>query len=152
MFFWHFVSQSEDTALISLVDHYMARTLTNCANLTVPEKQVMISFLDLFMNETRVDAAGTAAGIQRATYNAGLMKNSWIYFGSLIAVFSALAIAGHLRKYPTEWRIIVGENLALVIFLGLYEWMFFSTVALRYQSISFEELDQRIVDELQTTC
>jgi len=36
--------------------------------------------------------------------------------------------------------------------LGIYEWMFFSTIVLKYQAISMQELDRMVVDEFMAQC
>jgi len=152
IFFWHFVSESEDAALITLVNHYAASTLSSCANLTDPQRALVTDFMDLFINQTQVNAAGAEAAANRSAYNYLLFRNSWLYFGGFLILFVSLAIVGHVRRYKIEWPAILGENLALVLFLGLYEWMYFSTVVLRYDAISFQELDQMIVGELEAVC
>jgi hypothetical protein len=152
LFFWHFVSESEDTALITLVNKYTGKILTGCANLTQGQRVLVIDFMDLFINQTRVTAAGMEAATARADFNYILFRNSWLYFGSLLILWSALAILGRIRQYTIHWKELIGENLALVIFLGLYEWMFFSTVVFPYESISVPELDRMVVNELDATC
>jgi hypothetical protein len=108
--------------------------------------------MDLFINQTRVTAAGMEAATARADFNYILSRNSWLYFGALLILFSGLAIVGCHRQYTIHWKELIGENLALVIFLGLYEWMFFSTVVIPYESISVPELDRMVIDELANTC
>jgi hypothetical protein len=69
-----------------------------------------------------------------------------------MTVFGSLAAFGYHRRYKTEWYQLVGENLTLVTLLGLYEWMYFSTVVLRYQAISMPELDRMVADEFKADC
>jgi hypothetical protein len=152
LFFWHFVSESEDSALITLVNKYTAKILVGCANLTQGQKELVTDFMDLFINQTRVDTAGFEAETARAAFNYILFRNSWLYFGALLILFAGLATLGRIRQYTIHWKELIAENLALVIFLGLYEWMFFSTVVLPYESISVPELDRMVVNELANTC
>jgi hypothetical protein len=132
------------------VNNYAAHALSSCANLTTPQKQLVTTVLDLFLNKTLVDAGGLNAAIARATYNTGLSNTSWIYVGGLASVCVALGAAA--CRIKTDWSALVAENLTLVTLLGLYEWMFFQTVVLRYQSISVQELDRMVVDEFATSC
>jgi hypothetical protein len=152
LFFWTFVSTSEDTALITLVQGYTQGVLNGCANLTQGERVVVRDLFDLFINQTLADAAGAAATAARQEYNAALIRNSWLYFGGILSVFTGIATLGATKGYKTDWRILVAENLALVTFLGLYEWMFFSTIVMRYRAISMPELDRMVVDEFQRQC
>ena len=67
-------------------------------------------------------------------------------------MFGLLTSTAILRRLHVQWIRLLGENLGLVILLGLYEWMFFHTVALRYQAVTPSELDGMIVTEFQTDC
>jgi len=116
------------------------------------QRQITTSFLNLFLNKTQADAAGAVAATSRAAYNFILVRNSWLYFGGLAILFALLASISLIEKYKIHWRALILENLALVLLLGLYEWMFFSTVVLQYQAISVPELDRMIVDEIMSAC
>jgi hypothetical protein len=152
IFFWQFISKSEDSALILLVNHYAKTTLNNCADMSPSQRQITTDFLNLFLNQTQVDAAGAAAAATRAAYNGILIRNSWLYFGGLAVLFAILAALSLQKDYTIHWRSLLAENLALVTFLGLYEWMFFSTIVLQYQAISVPELDRMVVDEIMSAC
>jgi len=152
VFFWKYVSESEDQALINLVNHYIANTLQSCENMTVGQRALVTDFLNLLMNQTMTDAAGMNAAAERSAANNILLRNSWLYVGSLMGLCATLVILAKYNRMPLDWRHIVGENVALVTLLGLYEWMFFHTIVFQYQSISFNELDQQIVDELYASC
>jgi len=152
LFFWSFISKSEDTALISLIQGYTQDVLNSCANLTQEQRIVVRDVLDLFINQTKADAAAVTATTGRSAVNYLLFRNSWLYFGSILTIFTGVAVIGLVKDYKTDWRTLIAENLTLVTFLGLYEWMFFSTVVLRYQAISMPELDRMVVDEFQEQC
>jgi len=152
IFFWHFISVSEDTALVSLVQGYTQGVLNSCGQLTRNQSILAREIFDIFINQTNADAAGSVSASARSAANAVLIRNSWIYFGGVLTIFIAIATLGGVQHYRTEWPLIIGENLTLVSFLGLYEWMFFSTIILRYQAISMPELDRMVVDEFQLQC
>lgn len=152
IFFWHFISESEDDALITLVDNYTAGVLGHCSNFTTEQRIVTRDIFDIFINQTKADATGTAAQAARYIFNSILLRNSWLYFGALLTLFASLTAIGRYKRYTVEWKLLLLENMALVSFLGFYEWMFFSTVVLRYQAISMPELDRMVVDEFQSQC
>ena len=104
------------------------------------------------MNTTVVDERGAQAAATRAAFNRTLLHQSWGYFGGLASLFAVLAAAARIRKTDIRWRQIALENLCLVIFLGIYEYMFFRTVVFPYKSVTIPELDQHIVDEFQAQC
>lgn len=152
VFFWQFVSKSEDSALTGLVNSYTRNVLAACQNLTPQERVTVDAIFDVFINQTTVDAAGASAAAIRSAYNGALLRNSWLYFGGLCGIFTTLSALAVRLKRDIRWGHIVSENLVLVTLLGLYEWMFFRTIIYQYESISPAELDRMVVDEFQAVC
>lgn len=150
IFFWNFISKSEDQALINVINGYTSGIVSSCRNLTVPDKNIVADLIALFLNQTT--AADLAAIGRRNAYNQILVRNSWIYFGGITTLFAGLSASNYLCKNDVNWRNLVLENLTLVSLLGLYEWMFFSTIVLKYQSISIQELDAMVIGELLASC
>jgi hypothetical protein len=152
VFFWKFVAPSEDTALINLINGYATTLLQACATLTPQEQSAFRGFVGLFLNQTTVDTFGIAAAARRATHNDTLLRNSWLYFGGLTTLCASLSAATRFTGQKIRWSHIAAENLILVTMLGLYEWMFFRTVVLQYESVSMPELDRMVLDEFNAQC
>ena len=152
VFFWAFVSGSEDTTLITLIDTYTNVFFAECATLTQPEKQSLKVLFNLFVNQTSVNALGNAAFLSRHSNNARLFLMSWMYMLGLLLLCACLAIVGYLKRYKQRWRKIALENLLLMMCLGMYEWMYFSTVIFSYQAVSVPELDQMVANQLEAQC
>jgi hypothetical protein len=152
LFFWLFVSRTEDTALITLVNSYVSGLLGCCASLNSSQKLLFIDFVNLFINQTHVQNRGATAATARAAFNSTLRINSWVYVGFLGGLASTLAGAAAYRRLPIQWRQLGLENLALIFILGLYEFMFFSTVVYPYESISMPELDRMLMNEIDASC
>jgi hypothetical protein len=152
LFFWLFVSRTEDQALISLVNGYVTNTLQQCSNFTTNQSIVVHEILETLINQTDVNAAAVVATTSRATINTALLRNSWIYFGTLLIGLTGLTGAARLYKLQINWIYIIAENISLVTVLGLYELMFFHTIVFRYQAISPPELDAMVVAELMNDC
>lgn len=152
LFFWLFISRTEDDALIGLVSSYTGNLLNACQNLTATQRVAVLDVLNLFINSTATDTAGTAAAADRATFNGILLRNSWLYFGGGVALLATTVGAALWRRLQMRWGQIFAENLVLVLMLGAYEWMFFRTVVLRYQAVSPAELDRMVVDQVESTC
>ena len=150
IFFWNFISKSEDQALINVINGYTSGIVSSCRNLTVADKQVIADLIALFLNQTMT--AETNALGQRNAFNQALVQKSWAYTGGIAVLFSGLSVSNHLCKNEINWRNLILENLTLVSLLGLYELMFFSTVILKYQSISIQELDGLVINELLAAC
>lgn len=152
VFFWKYVAPSEDTALTGLVNTYTNSAFGTCANMTSTERNLTVALFNALVNTTTTLQDAQAAAASRAADNDVLYRNSWLYFGGLITTFGLLASTAHLRRIPIHWGYILGENLALVTFLGLYEWMFFHTVAFQYRAVSPDELDGLVVTEFTSAC
>lgn len=152
VFFWQFVSTTEDQALYGLVDQYAGGVFQSCAALTPDQRASVRNLFDLFVNTTTIDVAGAAAAATRGAFNSALLLQSWGYFGGLAGLFALLATAAKLTRADIRWRQIALENLCLVIFLGIYEYMFFRTIVFPYKSVTIPELDQHVVDEFQAQC
>jgi hypothetical protein len=152
VFFWLYVSKSEDQALTSLINNYVDGAITGCQNLTVSQRANASTFLTALFNQTNINAAGISAAAERVTYNGLLLRNSWLYFGTIALLFSTLAGTAKLRRLRVPWIHVIGENVALVTLLGLYEIMFFRTVVFQYRATTMEELDQMVVGELMDAC
>jgi hypothetical protein len=151
LFFWLYVSRSEDRALVSLVNTYMTGVLDSCATMTPAQRAETTAIIGALINVTAVNTEGAEAAATRTAYNDILFRNSWLYVSALFTLCVLLGCAP-CRNRPLPWRTLILENLALVSLLGLYEWMFFHTVALRYRAITTAELDRMVVDELTNNC
>ena len=152
LFFWLFVSRQEDSALTGLVNTYTGRAFATCATMSPLQRADLREWVSVFLNtSTAITEAATAAE-ERQAFNSALLRNSWLYFGGLATAFGLLTSTAHLRRLPVRWTHLIGENLALVTFLGLYEWMFFRTVALQYRAVTPAELDGMVVSEFLTDC
>lgn len=152
LFFWLFVSRQEDSALTGLVNTYTGRAFATCATMTPLQRADLREWVSLFLNTSTVVTDAATAAEERQAFNSALLRNSWLYFGGLVTAFGLLTSTAHLRRLPVRWTHLIGENLALVTFLGLYEWMFFRTVALQYRAVTPAELDGMVVSEFLTDC
>lgn len=152
LFFWLFVSQSEDAALVHLVNSYTTNVLASCAAMPPQQRATVTGLIDVFVNQTVVDTLGAAAAADRAAWNGGLRNASWYYVGGLAGLTVTLSALARCLKRRVPWRSLLAENVVLVALLGLYEWMFFHTVVFRYKAVTPAELDQMVVDELLTSC
>ena len=152
LFFWQFISRQEDNALTGLVNTYTSRAFSVCSNLTSQQRGDLRTYVSIFLDANSTLAAASASAEDRRTFNDILVRNSWLYFGGLATLFGLLTSTAHLRGLNVNWGKLVAENMGLVTLLGIYEWMFFRTVALRYQAVTPAELDGMIVSEFQVAC
>lgn len=154
LFFWKVISTSEDSALVDLINTYSGAVTATCMNMTAEQRLITHDLVAYLFNRTEIDSEGVLAAAGRSSFNTGLQQNSWFYFAGVAGLFSSLAAATWIPAFrqPIKWRKLVGENLALVTLLGLYELMFFKTVIFPYRAISVPELDRMVADELNMFC
>jgi len=154
LFFWHVISTSEDSALVDLINTYSGKVTNVCMNMTTDQRNITHDLVIYLFNRTEIDAAGALAAAGRDNFNTGLQKNSWLYFAGVAGLFTTLAAATRVPviRQRIKWGKLVGENLALVTLLGLYELMFFKTVIFPYRAVSVPELDRMVSDELNMFC
>jgi len=152
IFFFHFVSVSEDTGLKTTIDSYVKNILTTCHNWTSEQHVVINDILSVLVNVTRVDKKGRIASSKRNAYNSALQVQSWMYFAGLLSSILICGFIGSHASLRIAYKRILVENLIMVTLLGLYEWTFFETIIYNYENISPPEIDQFVVGQLQTTC
>jgi hypothetical protein len=152
IFFFQFVSVSEDTGLKSTIDSYVNNILTTCHNWTSEQHIIINDILSVLVNVTQVDENGSRSASNRHAFNSSLQLQSWMYF---VGLMSSILIGGFLGSHASlriAYKRILVENIIMVTLLGLYEWTFFETIIYNYQNISPPEIDQFVVGQLQTTC
>lgn len=152
VFFWEFVGPVEDTTLFNVLQSYLTGTLASCPAWTPGERAFLGALASLIFNKTAIDAQGAAASASRTAYNGALRRTSWLYVLGLFALLALLSGQTLWRKKQLPWRTIFVENLVMIVFLGVYEYFFFTTIILPYKSISTPELDRMLVDELSDHC
>jgi hypothetical protein len=149
IFFWRLVAPSEDSALIGLIQSYTGGLVSSIQAATPDQRTSFLNFFDSIVNTTDVNIQGLAASVDRSNYNGALMRDSWLYTVGIASLFGFLSAAAPIRRLPIKWTPVITENIALIILLGLYEYMFFRTIIFKYRATSMEELDRMVVDQIQ---
>jgi hypothetical protein len=152
LFFFLFISKSEDTGLTNVLDGYVNGVLTTCHTWPANTTIVINDILSVLINATQVAQAATQAAATRQEFNHTLEVQAWCYVAGLIGVVILGTTGAHLRGFRIAWRRIILENLIMVSLLGLYELTFFKTIIYRYENMSLPELDGFVVNQLQSQC
>jgi hypothetical protein len=152
VFYFQFVSQSEDAALMKTVDGILDGTVRGCQQWPANVTRDINYILDLLVNVSEISAAGSVAAAGRARDNTSLQIQSWIYTSALSAALIVSLSAFKIKGWRINWRVLLGENLALIIGLGLYEFMFFKTIVYNYSALTVPEIDARVVEQLEQSC
>jgi hypothetical protein len=152
VFFFHFISKSEDSGLLKTVDGYVDDIADSCAawpaNVTVAVRDV----LQMFVSPQNVSLAASVAAAGRNHYNSQLQMQAWLYFAGLTSLTAVMSAVALLRKMKFHWRRVILENIAMVALLGIYEFIFFRTIIYNYVSLSMPEIDEHIVVILRGMC
>jgi len=152
LFFFLFISKSEDSGLTGVLDGYVGGILASCHSWPANTTVVVNDILSVLINATQVASAANQAALQRQAYNRTLELQAWGYVGGLIGIVLLSTWVTHHRGLRIAWRRILLENLIMVSLLGLYELMFFKTIIYRYENMSLPELDGFVVGQLQAQC
>ena len=152
LFFFTFVSKDEDKGILLTTNYYTETIINSCSRLNKSDNEILNLFLKKFINSSNVLADGNQAAAERAASNLVLYNISWSYVGILGGIQSLLFIISFLNKFKIRWTHIIFENLALVCFLGIYEYMFFESVIKKYNTESPEEISAMFVKGLQQRC
>lgn len=152
IFFSLFITGAEDSALIGLVDTYIDSALANCSQWSNTTREFVNIIASAIFNRTLVDQMGARARASRDRVNFDLTVRAWAYMGGVIAIVLIFALASWLRKLKVDVRHLLLENIGLVAVLGVYEYLFFTSVIIKYQAITPDELDAMVADTFNSQC
>jgi len=152
LFFFLFISKSEDSGIQNTINGYVQGVVSQCSGWSKNESEIISDILALFLNVSDVLSAAARSGEQRRYYNFILEVQAWVYVVMLGLIFTITALAYSIRKVPIKWKNVIIDNICMIVLLGLYEYFFFRTIIYKYQSLSDSELDGNIVTQLQTQC
>jgi hypothetical protein len=141
IFFFQYVSISENNGILKTINTYYQPLISNCSGWTPVEKTVIENFLTQDMNYTVIEQNGILAKNERNISNSILLYKSLSSSG--ICLVCILIGGGYLRwkQIPVRWSVVFGENLSMVILLGLYEFIFFQYIIYNYSTLSTPELN-----------
>jgi hypothetical protein len=152
LFFFLFISKSEDTGIQNTINGYVQGVVSQCSAWSKNESAAITDILALFLNASDILGAAGRAGEKRRYYNFMLQVQAWVYVLILLLIFTITALAYLIREVPIQWKSVLVDNVCMILLLGLYEYFFFRTIIYKYQSLSDSELDGNIVTQLQTQC
>jgi hypothetical protein len=113
-------------------------------------RQVIEWMIAPYVNST--EERGNLAAQKRASFNHELLLLSWYYVAGLVAAFLVAAGTGCYRRLSIPWRRLLLENCGLVLMLGLFEGLFFTTIVYPYLPVTSQEIAASTVSQLQSTC
>jgi len=152
LFYFKFVSKDEDRGILGATNYYTSSIINSCRGLNKNETALFNTVLEKFINASQVLAAGSVAAANRSVINDAIFRLSLSYIWILGSIQALLFLVCYFKKFKIAWSSVIGENVALVTFLGLYELMFFETIIKTYQAETPDEISALFVLGLQNTC
>jgi len=152
VFFFQYISESENSGLQKTVDGYVNGILSSCGSWSQNTTVDMNEVLSLFFNVTDITEQGQQAFNNRITFNKTLELQAWMYVLGLFLLVLMSGGIGYKAKLRLAWRRILIDNGIMILLLGLYEWTFFKTIIYNYENLSLPEINQVIVNQLQDQC
>jgi hypothetical protein len=152
VFFFQFISRSEDMGLQKTLEGYINGILTTC-NTWSPNTTLFVNdVLSDLINTTTVYQQDQQAVVTRRSQNSGLQVQAWLYVAGLASITIVTGVLGHQASLRLAWKRILIDNALMVTLLGIYEFLFFKTIIYNYQNLSLPELNEYVVAQLQQTC
>ncbi len=154
VFFFAFISKSEDQGILKTVDHYIFSATNSCAHWSPNVTQVVNDILPLFVNSSNVAADASQALTQRNDNNDKLLIQAWMYVVGLASLLVGTGAVAWWKRLLTRRSLlkILLENFGLVALLGLYEFIFFRTIIYNYEALSAAEISEDAVQTLRAGC
>jgi len=152
LFFFFYVSTLENAGILKVVAGFEGQLLHSCEQWTPEGRVVANDVLALLFNATAVETRGAAALTAREAVNGRLLQLAWLYVLCVTAAFGAAAGFGYYRGLRVQWRSIVLENCGLVVSLGVFEGLFFTTIVYPYLPVTGPELAASLLDSLHQSC
>ena len=152
VFFFQYISQSENAGLQKTVDGYVNGILNSCGNWSQNATMDMNEVLSIFLNVSDITEQGQQAFYNRITFNKALEVQAWMY---VVGLFLAVLLSGGIgykARLRLAWRRILIDNGIMIALLGLYEWTFFKTIIYRYENLSLPEINQVLINQLEDQC
>jgi hypothetical protein len=149
-FFFHVISFYEDTALVSLINSYITAFIDSCSHLPVDERDILSLLFHTLVNQTVISDNAIIAYDKRISWNDALYSTAWSYFAVILIINIALIFINYYYRVGIKmWKLFL-DNTMMIVFLGIYEYLFFQTIILRYQSISSDELTANVVRQINS--
>jgi hypothetical protein len=146
IFYFLYVSVSEDAGIFSIINAYYQPLLQSCSSWSNTSRTILKDIIVLGINKTSVDLEGANAAEKRSMSNGTLKTMSLIYSSIFLAVTVCMIAIIKIRRIPLKWRNVLAEHISFVVLLGLYEYFFYRTIIYKYTTISTPELNTYIVD------
>ena len=146
IFYFFFVSKSEDNGIKSAFNVYYTPLVQTCGNWSNTTHALLENYISYGPNKSVIDSRGIAATAYRNMRNDELLNVSSLYSVLCAFIFFCMVIVSYIASIRVRWPKLLLEHFCFVGLLGAYEYFFFRTIIYRYSTISTDEINQYIYD------
>jgi len=146
VFYFFFVSKSEDNGIKAAFNVYYTPLVQSCGNWTNVTHGLLEDYISYGPNKSVIDTRGWAATTARDQQNDTLLNLSVFYSVFCLFLFLLMALVARILHINVRWPKLLGEHFSFVALLGAYEYFFFRTIIYRYSTLSTDEINQYIYD------
>ena len=146
VFYFFFVSKSEDNGIKSAFNVYYKPLIQSCGNWTNATHGLLEDYISYGPNKSVIDDRGFAATSARDRQNTELLNMSGFYSAFCLFIFLLMALIARILHVNVRWPKLLAEHFSFVLLLGAYEYFFFKTIIYKYSTLSTDEINQYIYD------
>jgi len=146
IFYFFFVSKSEDNGIKSAFNVYYTPLIQTCGNWTNATHGLLEDYISYGPNKSVIDDRGFAATSARDQQNTELLNLSGFYSAFCLFIFLLMALIARILHVNVRWPKLLAEHFSFVLLLGAYEYFFFRTIIYKYSTLSTDEINQYIYD------
>jgi hypothetical protein len=149
IFFFYVIVKYENYALYNMSDSYINPIIEYCQNLNRTDKIYFFDIFNYLFNSTVINYIGNQDYTSRTIFNDNIIILSWIYVIIIFIIFCLLLFINiFILKIKLNYKKILLDNFFMIIILGLYEYMFFNTIIVKYKNIDNFTLNMYLLNKV----
>jgi len=153
IFFFGFVVKYENIAIVQLITQITDTSINSCNLLNPEDKSIVNYFLNNLLNSSQLLINADISSDSRSIFNKNLLALGITYFIILLSINLFLYLLNYFYlKKKINYKGIMIDNCIMIIFLGLYEYLFFSFIVFKYQTATSDELIYDVYGIVNGTC
>ena len=145
IFFFYYVSVTENNGILATINTYYKPFINTCPAWPPLVKEALYQTLTYNGTYEEILAKGTAGFSAVAAGNRRLFEQSLAASGVCFAIVLVGSCWLRFKEIPVRWWVVFGENISMVVLLGLYEYFFFRVIIYNYGTLSTPELNEYLV-------
>jgi hypothetical protein len=146
IFFFTYVAGKEDKGIEGTIDSYYTPIKNSCPSWSNTTRWLIYEVLYSGKEIQKITDEGNDSYNSRMKINTQLLYYSLISSAVFLVILAGVTATLICRGVKIHWLKTVTENIMMVLFLGLYEYVFFMAIIYNYNSISTNELNSYIVN------